>query len=248
MKAAVVYLTQRKNMSKLRHSLRLTQKHLLDSFSYPVIIFHEGDFAPYHQQQLTRICPTLEFRLVDIKKPASVDVTRKSTWAMIKHFGVGYRNMCRFFTVGLYPYLEGLDYYMRLDDDSFIESKFRYDPFLFMETTGVQYAWRSRVAESPAAIGGLKKCLVNHDQRFRGCRLDNVIYTNFHMARVDMWSKSPIKEAIEHIDKHGGIYTKRWGDAPIHTALVDTFLPPDQRHRFKDFRYKHGRRSWAVGK
>lgn len=248
MQAAIVYLTRKERIHKLTHSLRLLQQNLLAKHSYPVILFHEGDFTPADGDQLRKICPTLSLRRVNINPPAHIDGSKRREWNMYPRFNVGYRNMCRFFTIGLYEYLEEFDYYMRLDDDSFITSEVPFDPFQFMADNDKRYAWRAMHSEPQSAIVGLVKCLQDYDDKFfDGRTLSRVYYTNFHVAQTKIFTESPIKDALEYVDMNGGIYTGRWGDHAIHTLVLNAYLEPKHRHHFTEFQYTHGKHTYKIG-
>ena len=247
MKTAIIYLSQARRMALLMRSLRLLQQNYLDKFPHDVIMFHEGDFLPPHQQMLQDLCPSLTFREVNIRPPSHIDQSRHRQWLMITRFGVGYRNMCRFFAMGLYPLIQHLDYYMRLDDDSFILSQMTEDPFQNMADENRLYGWRC-VRPEKAAVDGLVKCLRTHDPSATFKWEKKIFYNNFHIAKPQLWISPPFKGALEAIDKAGGIYTRRWGDAPIQTLLVKAYVPEAQRHCFTGFKYSHGRHTWPVGK
>lgn len=55
-------------------------------------------------------------------------------------------------------------------------------------------------------------------------------YNNFFVSSTKFWEREDVKEAIDKIDKHGGIFYYRYGDAPIHTILV-TLLGEDKISR-----------------
>ena len=42
------------------------------------------------------------------------------------------------------------------------------------------------------------------------------------------------QEFIEYIDHLGGIYYRRWGDAPIKTIAVSMFVPRNNTHKYAD--------------
>lgn len=44
---------------------------------------------------------------------------------------------------------------------------------------------------------------------------------------------------FEHLDKAGGFYYERWGDAPVHSIALSLLLPKDQIHYFDDLGYFH---------
>jgi len=211
-----------------------------------VIIFNEGDFTAEHQDQLRALCPSIEFRQINIDPPPWIATHRAATWAMPR-FGVGYRNMYRLFALGLYPYIEDLDYYMRLDDDSFVLSPITRDPFKHMVENDVHYMYRSRTRESTKAVVGLTTAVHQHDKDFTRKIVKYIFYNNYHVARRAMFTEEPFASALDYIDKRGGIYTGRWGDAPIHTLLLEQYLIKGEIEHDKSFKYQHGRHTWAVG-
>lgn len=247
MNAAVVILTQRKKLKLLMQCLQALQRNMLQRFPYPVVICHEGDFNGQVQKGLARICPTIHFRRVDIRPPKHIRQLPRGNWAEYPRFGVGYRNMCRFFSLGLYPNIRDLDYYMRLDDDSVIQTEIGYDPFLFMQENGKDYAWRAIAGETASVVVGLKELLEQHDPVFKGININPMFYNNFHIARPSLWLESPCKEALAAIDASDGFYIGRWGDAPVQTLLVRAYVPEERRHAFDDFRYKHGKHIFMKG-
>jgi hypothetical protein len=48
-------------------------------------------------------------------------------------------------------------------------------------------------------------------------------YNNFFITSTKFWKRDDVQTAIDKIDKHGGIFYYRYGDAPIHTLLVTLF-------------------------
>ena len=41
------------------------------------------------------------------------------------------------------------------------------------------------------------------------------------------------------MDRSGGFWMERWGDAPIHSLAVGALLGPEDIHYFRDFGYRH---------
>merc|ERR1712130_249915 len=65
-------------------------------------------------------------------------------------------------------------------------------------------------------------------------------WSNFEIADMDFW-RSPAYEAyFEHLDKAGGFFYERWGDAPVHRIAASLFLNKSQVHHFDDIGYFHG--------
>lgn len=46
-------------------------------------------------------------------------------------------------------------------------------------------------------------------------------------------------EYFEYLDRTGGFFYERWGDAPVHSIAAAFFLPKDEIHFFGDIGYRH---------
>jgi alpha 1,2-mannosyltransferase len=59
-------------------------------------------------------------------------------------------------------------------------------------------------------------------------------YNNFFITSTKFWKRNDVQVIVDKIDKDGGIFYYRYGDAPIHTILV-TLLEPTKisRAQFK---------------
>ena len=55
-------------------------------------------------------------------------------------------------------------------------------------------------------------------------------YNNFFITETTFWKRQDVQDIIDGIDKHGGIFYYRYGDAPIHT-LITSLLEPNRVSR-----------------
>jgi len=160
---------------------------------------------------------------------------------------IGYRHMCRFHAKSLYeqPIIARLQFVWRLDDDSFITGPVRYDVFRLMRDRRIQYGFRLAL-HSTRCVDGLWPAVdVYMEQRaitpkFPWSR-DHIFYNNFELSDLDVWRSPQYQDYIDYIDRTGGIYYYRWGDASIKTIAVTLFLPLNRVHNFTDIAYEHGR-------
>jgi hypothetical protein len=44
---------------------------------------------------------------------------------------------------------------------------------------------------------------------------------------------------FDYLDKAGGFFYERWGDAPVHSIAAALFLPFEKIHYFYDIGYRH---------
>lgn len=209
-------------------------------FNYDVIIFHEGDIKKEHQNRIKEFTPNIKF--IDVSDRAfkvsqNIDYSKE---------GLGYKHMCRFYAVQIYDYLKEYDYYMRLDDDSYIMSEIGYDIFKFMYNNNI-YGYRfSKLDGHAETIRTLPKATLRYVKVNNiniKCSIKEInhqnFYNNFHISRLDFWRREDVRFFLKYIDQQGGIYRHRWGDSTIQALAVKMFAEPDQIYQFNDFDYYH---------
>ncbi|PYI11118.1 glycosyl transferase [Aspergillus sclerotiicarbonarius CBS 121057] len=64
-------------------------------------------------------------------------------------------------------------------------------------------------------------------------------WSNFEIARLDFFRSKEYEEFFDMMDKSGGFWMERWGDAPIHSLAAGVLLSPGDIHYFRDFGYRH---------
>ncbi|KAJ6500903.1 glycosyltransferase family 15 protein [Mycena sanguinolenta] len=75
----------------------------------------------------------------------------------------------------------------------------------------------------------------NGGQDFNMCHF----WSNFEIADMDFWRSEVYTKFFEFLDKTGGFYYERWGDAPVHSIAVSLFLPKAKIHFFNEIGYEH---------
>ncbi|ERS97400.1 mannosyltransferase [Sporothrix schenckii 1099-18] len=64
-------------------------------------------------------------------------------------------------------------------------------------------------------------------------------WSNFEIARLDFFRSKEYEDFFEMMDRSGGFWMERWGDAPIHSLAAGALLGPSDIHYFRDFGYRH---------
>ncbi|KPI38482.1 O-glycoside alpha-1,2-mannosyltransferase-like protein [Cyphellophora attinorum] len=64
-------------------------------------------------------------------------------------------------------------------------------------------------------------------------------WSNFEIARLDWFRSKEYNEFFEMMDRSGGFWMERWGDAPIHSLAAGALLGVKDVHYFRDFGYRH---------
>lgn len=80
-------------------------------------------------------------------------------------------------------------------------------------------------------------------------------WSNFEIGNLNLWRSEAYRAYFDYLDKAGGFFYERWGDAPVHSIAAALFLvrltckvggtvlmtlqPFDQIHYFADVGYRH---------
>ncbi|KAF2028624.1 glycosyl transferase [Setomelanomma holmii] len=64
-------------------------------------------------------------------------------------------------------------------------------------------------------------------------------WSNFEIARLDWFRSKEYNDFFDLMDRSGGFWMERWGDAPIHSLAAGALLGPEDIHYFRDFGYRH---------
>ena len=64
-------------------------------------------------------------------------------------------------------------------------------------------------------------------------------FSNFEVGSLDFFRSEANEKYFEWLDRGGGFYYERFGDAPIHTLSVAMFVPKSEIWFFRDIGYQH---------
>ena len=223
-------------------------------FDYPVVIFIESDLDDDEGRQTIRSFSTTPRRLfiqvVRFQIPSFITSAVPRSAGNAKP--IGYRHMCRFHAITVYRHpimtaSSAVDYAWRLDDDSFLYRPITYDLFVFMRDRHLLYGYIQIRDEAPFLIRGLWEAADEYILASGGDLPDiyttwkhtRIYYTNFEISDMSVWKSQKYCQLVDYIDRRGGIYYRRWGDAPIKTIAVTLFVARNQTHHFSDVAYKH---------
>ena len=251
MKNLIVYLIRghEASIAALEKSLALLKKNFLPWSPADILVFHESNMHPSQLEGRTAGL-SVKTALVDFSAipPGLIDVPPTQR---------GYRHMCHFFSndIFLRSELQGYDYYMRMDDDSFILSPLRYNVFEYMRQREMKYAYRVILKDRPHVCVGLGD-LVKEYFASRGTRLVckqpppyMTFYTNFEICDLAWFRGLAWQDYFAAVDKAGGIWRYRWGDAPIRYYGLVNLLPASALWCIKEMYYRHQsvwRPGWTV--
>jgi hypothetical protein len=64
-------------------------------------------------------------------------------------------------------------------------------------------------------------------------------WSNFEIGNLDWLRSQAYIDFFTHLDKDGGFFYERWGDAPIHSVAASLLLKKEEIHFFNDIAYYH---------
>ncbi|SPO03109.1 related to KTR5 - putative mannosyltransferase [Cephalotrichum gorgonifer] len=64
-------------------------------------------------------------------------------------------------------------------------------------------------------------------------------WSNFEIAKLSWFRSKEYNDFFQMMDRSGGFWMERWGDAPIHSLAAGILLGVDEVHYFRDIGYRH---------
>ena len=64
-------------------------------------------------------------------------------------------------------------------------------------------------------------------------------WSNFEIADLEFWRGPAYTAFFDYLDRRGGFYYERWGDAPVHSIAAALFSKREQIHFFREIGYEH---------
>lgn len=188
---------------------------------------------------------------------------------IIYGFSKSYRNMCHFNLGYFYRQKRLLNYewYFRVEPDVEYMCDFMYDPFTLLRTTNKTYGFTIAIPEYQETIPTLWETVEGFmrehpqhlhpnnaldfittnetdvfyntvafsDSKYNMCHF----WSNFEIGNLDFFRGEAYGAYFDYLDKAGGFYYERWGDAPVHLIGLALLLDRDAIHHFEDIGYYH---------
>ncbi|MCJ1278987.1 hypothetical protein MMC21_006808 [Puttea exsequens] len=179
---------------------------------------------------------------------------------------VSYHQMCRWNSGMFYkhPALKEIRYYWRVEPKVHFFCDVDYDIFRWMQDNNKTYGFTINLYDAPQSIPSLwpetQKFLAAHPEyehpnNAREWVVDSArrpennikangfstchFWSNFEIADMEFWRSKPYEDYFEHLDRAGGFFYERWGDAPVHSIALGLFEDKSKIHWFRDIGYQH---------
>jgi mannosyltransferase len=163
---------------------------------------------------------------------------------------LSYHQMCRWNSGMFYkhPALEKYRYYWRIEPKVQFFCNVDYDVFRYMEDNNKTYGFTINLYDAPQTIKTLwpetRKFLAanpsylsennmwewitddqarpEHNQGANGYSTCH-FWSNFEIGDLDFFRGEKYESYFQHLDRAGGFFYERWGDAPVHSLGVGLF-------------------------
>ncbi|MCJ1484887.1 hypothetical protein MMC06_005060 [Schaereria dolodes] len=179
---------------------------------------------------------------------------------------MSYHQMCRWNSGMFYkhPSLVSTRYYWRVEPNVRFFCDIDYDVFRWMEDHNKTYGFNINLYDAPQSIPTLwpetEKFMAahpeyihknnamdwlkdsqrrpGHNQKANGYSTCH-FWSNFEIADMEFWRSQTYEDYFNHLDRAGGFFYERWGDAPVHSIALGLFEDKSKIHWFRDIGYQH---------
>jgi len=267
--AAIVILARNGDINGVVSSVKQMEDRFNKKFNYDYVLLNDQPFEESFKKRVGELTDsTVKYGLIphdDWNQPDWIDEEKATAERkkMIKDnviYGgsVPYRNMCRFNSGFFYrqEILKPYRYYWRVEPDVKFFCDIDYDPFLVMQDQKKVYGFTISLYEYEATIPTLWDTVKefmkeNPDLVSPGNAMQFIsddggntynrchFWSNFEIGDLDFWRGEAYSKFFDFLDKKGGFYYERWGDAPVHSIGAALFAKKEQIHFFNDIGYRH---------
>jgi mannosyltransferase len=170
---------------------------------------------------------------------------------------VSYHQMCRWNSGMFYrhPALAHVRYYWRVEPKVHFFCDVDYDVFRYMEDHNKTYGFTMNLYDAPQSLPTLwpetlkflaahpeyevqnnarewltdSKRRPEHNIKAKGYSTCH-FWSNFEIADMEFWRGKAYEDYFEHLDRAGGFFYERWGDAPVHSIALGLFEDASRIH------------------
>jgi alpha 1,2-mannosyltransferase len=265
--ATFVSLARNSDLWYLAESVRSAEDRFNGKYGYDWVFLNDEPFTEEFKVVMTRLVSG-EAKFGIIPKdhwsyPSWIDQgkaaqTREDMKDIIYGSSESYRHMCRFESGFFFkhPLMLDYQYYWRVEPEIKFHCDINFDVFKFMVDNKKDYGFTITIHEFESTIPTLWKTtlefmkknpealdknnlmsFVSNDEglSYNLCHF----WSNFEVANMDFWRGETYQKYFDYLDKNGGFFYERWGDAPVHSIAASLFMSKDKLHHFSDLGYYH---------
>lgn len=154
-----------------------------------------------------------------------------------------------------HPALQHVQYYWRVEPKVHFFCDVDYDVFRYMQDHNKTYGFTINLYDAPQSIPTLwpetKRFLAAHPEHLHPNNAADWVldsrrrpehnakangystchfWSNFEIADMAFWRSKAYEDYFEHLDRAGGFFYERWGDAPVHSIALGLFEDKGKIH------------------
>ena len=168
-----------------------------------------------------------------------------------------YHQMCRWNSGMFYkhPALLQTRYYWRVEPNVHFFCDVDYDVFRYMQDHNKTYGFTINLYDVPQSIPQLwpetEKFMAAHPEYLHENNAQDWLtdsqrrpghnekangystchfWSNFEIADMEFWRSQAYEDYFNHLDRAGGFFYERWGDAPVHSIALGLFEDSSKIH------------------
>ncbi|KAJ2724959.1 hypothetical protein GGI07_001621 [Coemansia sp. Benny D115] len=268
-RAAFVVLVRNTELVGMKRAMRQIEDRFNSKFNYPYVFLNDVPFTAEFMTETTAMTKAnVTYGVIPQEHwsyPEWINQTYAGECRQEMHkrgvfyaLSESYRHMCRFNSGFFFrhPLLDDLDYYWRIEPDVEYSCDIDHDPFLYMHRNDIKYGYtialheypetiptlwstvKTFIAENPGFVrhsNGYKWLSEDGGATYNGCHF----WSNFEIGSLAFFRSPEYLSYFDYLDKAGGFFYERWGDAPVHAIAAALLLRKEEVHWFEDIGYYH---------
>lgn len=267
--ATFVSLARNSDIYSIAQSIQDVESRFNNKYHYDWVFFNDEPFTPEFIDYTSHLVSGRAFYETVPKEfwsyPKHINQTKAAEQrdAMVQKKIIyadseSYRHMCRFESGFFWqmPIMDNYRYYWRVEPDIHIYCDIEEDLFKVMAENQYKYGFTIAMYEFFETIPTLWTATMDfvkanpkyvhennlldfisddHGKSYNLCHF----WSNFEIADLDFWRSPEYREYFDHLDKQGGFFYERWGDAPVHSLAAALFLNRTEVKYFGQVGYSH---------
>lgn len=267
--ATMFTLCQNKDKRQIIRAIESVERQFNSRFHYDWVFLNDDEFTNEFQDAITEaVSGKAHFGLIEKKHwgyPDWIDLGKAAetrNWMREHNVVYGdlesYHHMCRFQSGFFFqhPLMQQFKYAWRVEPGISVLCKQKTDPFRLMRINDIYYGFNvapQDIRDSIMTLWDTTKDFINEHEDYPVANnlMDFIsddggdhynlchFWTNFEISNMDWLRDQKYQDYFNFLDKSGGFYYERWGDAPIRSIAASLFLPKDKVYFFNDIGYFH---------
>ncbi|KAI9713433.1 MAG: alpha 1,2-mannosyltransferase 2.4.1 [Bogoriella megaspora] len=269
MNATFVTLARNSDVWEISRSIRQVEDRFNRKYNYDWVFLNDADFDEQFIKVTTALVSgKTRYGKIPVDhwsypsfidqqkaKEAREDYGRRK---IIYGDSVSYRHMCRYESGFFFrhPLMLEYEWYWRVEPSIELFCDINYDTFKFMADHGKKYSFVLSLYEYvetiPTLWDSVKKFMKQYPQHISDDNSMSFLsddggitynhchfWSNFEIGNLDWLRSSAYVDFFELLDRDGGFFYERWGDAPVHSIGAGLTLNKSEIHFFNDIAYYH---------